>query len=42
MDSDRVMVLSEGNIVEFDTPERLLAEKKSAFYGMALEAGLAK
>lgn len=31
MDSDRVMVLSGGTVVEFDTPEVLLEREDSAF-----------
>jgi ATP-binding cassette subfamily C (CFTR/MRP) protein 1 len=40
VDSDRVLVLSEGRVVEFDTPARLLAEPDSMFYALATEAGL--
>jgi ABC-type multidrug transport system fused ATPase/permease subunit len=34
------MVLDAGKIREFDAPEKLLADRKSAFYGMAVDAGL--
>ena len=40
MDSSKVMVLDKGKIVEFDTPENLLSNDISIFYGMAKEAGL--
>ncbi|XP_048361642.1 ATP-binding cassette sub-family C member 2 [Sphaerodactylus townsendi] len=39
MDSNRVMVLQAGRIVEFDSPEQLLQEE-SIFAGMAKEAGI--
>ncbi|XP_014250192.1 multidrug resistance-associated protein 1-like [Cimex lectularius] len=41
MDSDRVLVLDKGSIAEFDNPKKLLKNKKSIFYGMAKDAGLA-
>ena len=34
MDSDRVLVLDDGRIVEFDTPEALLAKKNGHFKAM--------
>merc|ERR1711953_718468 len=40
MDSSRVMVLDAGKIKEFDTPEALLNNKKTVFYGMAKDDGL--
>lgn len=42
IDSTRVLVLKDGAVAEFDTPEKLLADKQSIFFSMALEAGLAK
>eukprot|EP00095_Tigriopus_kingsejongensis_P010546 maker-scaffold349_size200065-snap-gene-1.33 protein:Tk10546 transcript:maker-scaffold349_size200065-snap-gene-1.33-mRNA-1 annotation:"multidrug resistance-associated protein 1 isoform x1" len=41
MDSSRVMVLDAGQIREFSTPQSLLRDKSSIFYGMAKDAGLA-
>ncbi|XP_066145734.1 multidrug resistance-associated protein 1 isoform X1 [Euwallacea fornicatus] len=41
MDSDRVIVLDKGRIVEFDTPSNLLARPDSIFHGMCRDAGLA-
>lgn len=40
MDSDRVIVLDQGIIAEYDTPQVLLSNKDSIFYGMAKNAGL--
>lgn len=40
MDSDRVIVLDQGIIAEYDTPAALLSNKNSIFYGMARNAGI--
>ncbi|KAJ4304167.1 ATP-binding cassette glutathione S-conjugate transporter ycf1 [Collariella sp. IMI 366227] len=39
MDSDRVVVLEKGEVVEFDTP-RELVRRKGVFWGLVREAGL--
>ncbi|CAL1540697.1 unnamed protein product [Lymnaea stagnalis] len=40
MDYDRILVLENGRIAEFDTVEHLLDNKQSIFYSMAKEANL--
>lgn len=40
MDSDRVLVLEQGRVAEFDAPATLLKNPQSQFYSMAREAGL--
>lgn len=42
IESDRVLVLDQGRVAEFDAPGVLLADKSSRFYEMASEAGLVK
>lgn len=42
MDSDRVVVLERGKVVEFDTPEKLLEDKNGVFYGLCLQGGYVK
>ncbi|CAG0914467.1 unnamed protein product [Notodromas monacha] len=39
IDSDRVLVLDSGNVVEFDTPHQLLQKDASAFLGLAKQSG---
>ena len=41
IDSDRVVVLDKGEIVEFDTPAALIL-RKGAFYGLVRETGLSE
>lgn len=40
MDSDRILVIEQGVVAEFDTPDVLLNNKHSLFYGLAKESGL--
>ncbi|XP_020285956.1 multidrug resistance-associated protein 1 isoform X1 [Pseudomyrmex gracilis] len=40
LDSDRVIVLDKGLIVEYNSPEALLHNPSSSFYSMAKDAGL--
>jgi ABC-type cobalamin/Fe3+-siderophores transport system ATPase subunit len=40
MDNNRVMVMDQGKIVEFDSPNNLLESEDSIFYSMAKESGL--
>ncbi|EGT35163.1 hypothetical protein CAEBREN_19130 [Caenorhabditis brenneri] len=40
MDSDRIMVLDKGVVVEFDTPKNLLSEQNGMFYSMARDANI--
>lgn len=40
MDSDKVLVLDQGTVAEFQSPADLLNNKNSIFYGMAKDAGL--
>ncbi|XP_074036470.1 multidrug resistance-associated protein 1-like [Leptinotarsa decemlineata] len=40
MNSDRVIVLDKGKIIEFDTPSNLLKDENSIFYSMSKDAGL--
>lgn len=39
MDSERVLVLEAGRVVEFDEPQRLI-QKKGIFFKMVAEAGI--
>ena len=40
LDSDRVMVMDNGCVVEYDRPSSLLGNPDSHFYKMSLDAGL--
>ncbi|XP_049513744.1 ATP-binding cassette sub-family C member 2-like isoform X2 [Dermacentor silvarum] len=40
LDYDRILVLEDGKVREFDTVPRLLSDKSSVFYSMAIEAGI--
>lgn len=39
LDSDRIVVLQQGRVAEFDTPEELI-KKRGLFYELVREAGL--
>jgi ATP-binding cassette subfamily C (CFTR/MRP) protein 1 len=39
LDSDRIMVLSDGKVVEFDSPKKLVKKEKGVFYQLAKEGG---
>ncbi|KAK8776949.1 hypothetical protein V5799_029711 [Amblyomma americanum] len=41
MDYDRILVLEQGRVAEFDSPTSLLAAENSIFHSMAKDAGLA-
>lgn len=40
IDSDRVLVLDKGQMVEFDAPGKLLQDKRGKFYSLAKDAGI--
>jgi ATP-binding cassette subfamily C (CFTR/MRP) protein 1 len=40
LDSDRILLLENGKIAEFDKPEILLKDENSKFYSLAKEAGV--
>lgn len=40
MNSDKILVLDHGKIVEFEAPSVLLSNENGVFYGMALSEGL--
>ena len=39
MDSDRIIVLDNGEVKEFDTPQALMADQSSLFFSLCEEAG---
>ncbi|DAZ92485.1 TPA: hypothetical protein N0F65_012715 [Lagenidium giganteum] len=39
LDSDRIMVLSDGKVIEFDTPKNLVKNTNGTFYQLAKEGG---
>lgn len=39
MDSDRIIVLEQGEVAEFDTPENLLKKKDSLFFALSKQGG---
>ncbi|EPQ63984.1 Bgt-2044 [Blumeria graminis f. sp. tritici] len=40
LDSDRIIVLDSGRVLEFDTPKKLLEKKDGLFRSLVMEAGL--
>lgn len=40
LDSDRVLVMERGCVIELDTPQRLMSNPESAFYSLARDAGV--
>jgi len=40
LESDRLLVFSEGRVTEFDSPQNLFAQPNSLFRSLALDAGI--
>ncbi|XP_037583081.2 ATP-binding cassette sub-family C member 3-like [Dermacentor silvarum] len=41
LDYDRILVMDDGRVREYDTPASLLSDRSSCFYRMATDAGVA-
>jgi len=39
---DKIIALDAGEVMEFDTPSNLIAQKEGIFYSLCQEAGLAE
>ncbi|RUS35015.1 ABC transporter type 1, transmembrane domain-containing protein [Jimgerdemannia flammicorona] len=39
LDSDKILVLDAGRVAEYDTPDKLLADRSSKFYALAKQTG---
>ena len=37
---NRIMILDQGHLIEFDSPQKLMEQRESLFYSMAKESGL--
>ena len=42
MDYDKVIVMKEGQVAEYDEPKALLSDKSTIFYSMCNDANIAK
>ena len=40
IDYNRIMILDQGHLIEFDSPQKLMEQRESLFYSMAKESGL--
>ncbi|KAH3687464.1 hypothetical protein WICPIJ_001574 [Wickerhamomyces pijperi] len=40
MDSDKVVVLDKGRVVQYDSVEKLLSDEKGEFYGLCAQSGM--
>lgn len=39
MDSDKILVMDDGRVVEFDSPENLLKKEAGYFYSLVMQSG---